>query len=79
MEWLEAVDERDAIQFHQAIENREKSVTELVAERIPEGERRFMTEIPLAASGPWDAAEREAMRVGLAVAEFRLREASGPR
>lgn len=39
---------------------------ELLAERIPESERRFMTEIPLAVSGPWDAAEREAMRVGLA-------------
>lgn len=38
----------------------------LVAERIPETERHLMTEIPLAASGPWDAAEREALRVGLA-------------
>lgn len=130
MEWLEAVDEQDAVQFHQAIENREESVAELVdvvrrihdraiqelpwcgpldqnpsnvmrgadgrlvvcdlfyadgpdlyqtaaahpevvAERIPESERRFMTEIPLAASGPWDAAEREAMRVGLAEVDVR--------
>lgn len=44
---------------------------ELVAERIPETERRFMTEIPLAASGPWDAAERESMRVGLAEVDAR--------
>lgn len=128
MEWLEAVDEQDAIRFHQVIENREESVAELVdivrriheralrelpwcgpldqnpsnvmrgadgrlvvcdlfyadgpdlyqtaatnpeivAERIPETERRFMTEIPLAASGPWDAAERESMRAGLAAVD----------
>ncbi|MDQ0643779.1 hypothetical protein [Microbacterium murale] len=130
MEWLEAVAEQEAIEFHRAIENREESVAELVdiirgiharalqelpwcgpldqnpsnvmrgsdgrlvacdlfyadgpalysaagaqpevvAERIPESERRFMTEIPLAASGPWDAAEREAMRVGLAEVDAR--------
>lgn len=130
MEWLEAVDEQDATDFHRAIENREESVAELVdivrgiharalqelpwcgpldqnpsnvmrgadgrlvacdlfyadgpdlyataatnpqlvADRIPENERRFMTEIPLAASGPWDAAEREAMRVGLAKVDAR--------
>jgi hypothetical protein len=41
----------------------------VVTSRIPEHERRFMTEIPLAASGPWDAAEREAMRLALAAAE----------
>ncbi|GGD69682.1 hypothetical protein [Microbacterium murale] len=132
MEWLEAVDEADAIEFHQYIENRDESVAELVdivrriheralqelpwcgpldqnpsnvmrgsdgrlvvcdlfyadgpdlyataaahpevvAERIPESERRFMTEIPLAASGPWDAAERESMRAGLAEADGRER------
>lgn len=130
MEWLEAVAEQDAVRFHQAIENREETVAELVdivrriheralrvlpwcgpldqnpsnvmrgsdgrlvicdlfyadgpdlyataaanpellAERIPESERRFMTEIPLAVSGPWDAAEREAMRVGLAEVDAR--------
>ena len=42
-----------------------------VAARIPEDQRRFMTEIPLAASGPWDAADREAMRAGLAAADAR--------
>lgn len=130
MEWLEAVNEQDAIEFHRAIENREESVTELVdivrriheralqelpwcgpldqnpsnvmrgsdgrlvvcdlfyadgpdlyataaahpelvAARIPENERRFMTEIPLAASGPWDAAERETMRQSMAEADGR--------
>ena len=38
---------------------------------IPEGERRFMTEIPLAASGPWQPGERETMRAGLAAADAR--------
>ena len=42
-----------------------------VVARIPEDQRRFMTEIPLAASGPWDAADREAMRAGLAAADAR--------
>lgn len=32
-----------------------------------------MTEIPLAASGPWDAAEREAMRAGLAKVDARAK------
>ena len=132
MEWLEAVDEHDAIGFHRAIENGDETVAELVgivrrihaealqelpwcgpldqnpsnvmrgsdsrlvacdlfyadgpalyaaaaanpqlvAERIPESERRFMTEIPLAASGPWDAAEREAMRTGLAKIDAQAR------
>lgn len=45
---------------------------DLVASRIPEAERRFMTEIPLAASGPWDPAAREAMRIGLAAADARM-------
>ncbi|WP_426186065.1 hypothetical protein [Microbacterium sp. TWP3-1-2b2] len=130
MEWLDAVDEQDAVEFHQAIESRDDSVAglvdiirriheralqelpwcgpldqnpsnvmwgsdgrlvvcdlfyadgpdlyataaarpELVAERIPESQRRFMTEIPLAVSGPWDAADREAMRQGLTEADGR--------
>lgn len=40
--------------------------------RIPEHERRFMTEIPVAASGPWTAADRETMRLALADADARL-------
>ena len=39
--------------------------------KIPEAERRFMTEIPLAASGPWHRAQQEAMRAGLAAADAR--------
>ncbi len=38
---------------------------------IPESERRFMTEIPLAGSGPWEPEAREAMRAGLAAADAR--------
>jgi hypothetical protein len=38
---------------------------------IPEAERRFMTEIPLAASGPWALAARETMRAELAAADAR--------
>jgi hypothetical protein len=44
---------------------------DLVVARIPEAERRFMTEIPLAASGPWAPGEREAMRAELAAADAR--------
>jgi len=44
---------------------------DLVVARIPEGQRRFMTEIPLASSGPWDPQAREAMRAGLAAADAR--------
>lgn len=44
---------------------------DLVVARIPESERRFMTEIPLAASGPWEPGEQEAMRAGLAAADAR--------
>ncbi|GIG39221.1 hypothetical protein Cph01nite_09830 [Cellulomonas phragmiteti] len=47
-----------------------------VAALIPETERRFMTEIPLATSGPWDPASRERVRAGLAAADAR-RAASG--
>jgi hypothetical protein len=49
-----------------------------VVARIPEAERRFMTEIPLAASGPWDAAEREAMRAALAAADAALPDRAAP-
>lgn len=42
-----------------------------VAAQIPQDERRFMTEIPLAGSGPWDPASREAMRAALAAADAR--------
>jgi hypothetical protein len=38
---------------------------------IPEAERRFMTEIPLAASGTWEPGEQETMRAGLAAADAR--------
>lgn len=38
---------------------------------IPEAERRFMTEIPLAASGPWQPGAQEAMRAALAAADAR--------
>ena len=33
--------------------------------------RRFMTEIPLAASGPWEPGAQDAMRAGLAEADAR--------
>lgn len=44
---------------------------DLVVALVPEAERRFMTEIPLAASGPWEPGAREAMRAGLAAADAR--------
>lgn len=44
---------------------------DLVVARIPEVERRFMTEIPLTSSGPWPREAREAMRAGLAAADAR--------
>jgi hypothetical protein len=44
---------------------------DLVVALIPETERRFMTEIPLAASGPWEPGAREAMRAGLVAADAR--------
>ncbi|WP_329004345.1 hypothetical protein OHA18_13210 [Kribbella sp. NBC_00709] len=44
---------------------------DLVVARIPEAERRFMTEIPLANTGPWAAAVRETMRAALAAADAR--------
>lgn len=44
---------------------------DLVVARIPERERRFMTEIPLAGSGPWEPEARASMRAGLAAADDR--------
>jgi hypothetical protein len=46
---------------------------DLVVQKIPEAERRFMTEIPLAASGPWEPEARDAMRAALVAAEARKR------
>lgn len=43
-----------------------------VVARIPEDQRRFMTEIPLAYSGPWPEEERAEIRRGLAAADARL-------
>lgn len=42
-----------------------------VVAKIPEAERRFMTQIPLAHSGPWDPRGRETVRAGLAAADAR--------
>lgn len=42
-----------------------------VVARIPEAERRFMTDIPLATSRPWATTEREMMRTALAAADAR--------
>ena len=44
---------------------------DLLVAHIPEAERRFMTEIPLASSGPWETEAREAIRAGLAAADAR--------
>jgi hypothetical protein len=44
---------------------------DLIVAMIPLPERRFMTEIPLAASGPWAPGEQEAIRAGLAAADAR--------
>ena len=44
---------------------------DLVVARIPESERRFLTEIPLACSGPWPPGAQAAMRAGLAAADAR--------
>ncbi|MDQ6848436.1 MAG: hypothetical protein M3070_00285 [Actinomycetota bacterium] len=49
---------------------------DLVVARIPEPERRFMTEIPTAHSGPWDSGTRQEMRDLLRAADAR-REANG--
>jgi hypothetical protein len=47
---------------------------DVVVARIPEHQRRFMTEIPLANSGPWPSGEQEAIRAGLAAADARNRQ-----
>jgi hypothetical protein len=44
---------------------------DLIVAKIPEAERRFMTEIPLAASGPWEPGAQETMRAGLVAADAR--------
>lgn len=44
---------------------------DLIVALIPEAERRFMTEIPLAASGPWEPGAQEVMRAALAAADAR--------
>ncbi|WP_454301258.1 GNAT family N-acetyltransferase [Salana multivorans] len=44
---------------------------DLVVARIPEEERRFMTEIPLSCSGPWKPGEAAALRAGLREADRR--------
>ena len=44
---------------------------DLVVARIREADRRFMTEIPLTATGPWEPEVRDAMRAGLAAADAR--------
>jgi hypothetical protein len=44
---------------------------DLLVARIPEDERRFMAEIPLAGSGPWGPGEQDALRAGLAAADAR--------
>jgi hypothetical protein len=44
---------------------------DLVVKQIPETERRFMTEIPLAASGPWQPGEQDTLRAALAAADSR--------
>lgn len=50
-----------------------------VVARIPEAERRFMTEIPLAASGPWEPGAQDAMRAGLAAADAARAQHGGHR
>lgn len=44
---------------------------DLLVARIPRSRRQFMTEIPLASSGPWQPGEQDAMRAGLAAADAR--------
>jgi hypothetical protein len=44
---------------------------DLVVTQIPEPDRRFITEIPLAASGPWQPADQKAIRTALAAADTR--------
>jgi hypothetical protein len=44
-----------------------------VARLIPPAERRYLTEIPLAGSGPWADGEQDRIRAALADADARLR------
>lgn len=44
---------------------------DLVVALIPERERRFMTEIPLTCSGPWQPGEAAALREKLRIADLR--------
>jgi hypothetical protein len=44
---------------------------DLVAARIPADQRRYLTEIPLTSSGPWDPADRAALRAALEAADAR--------
>ncbi|XVU30213.1 hypothetical protein ACQPZJ_24925 [Actinoplanes sp. CA-054009] len=44
---------------------------DVLVARIPEPERRFMTEIPMAGSGPWHPGERESLRAAVAAADAR--------
>lgn len=50
---------------------------DLVVARIPESERRYMTEIPLAGSGGWEPDGQAAIRAGLAAADARARSTPG--
>jgi hypothetical protein len=51
---------------------------DLFVTRIPEPERRFMTEIPLAYSGPWEPPARAALRAALAAADARREAGVSP-
>jgi len=51
---------------------------DLLVARIPQAERRFMTEIPLAYSGPWERAERDALMATLAAADTRMAQVVKP-
>jgi hypothetical protein len=48
---------------------------DLVVARIPEAERRFMADLPLTSSGPWEPGAQEALRAGLAAADARSADA----
>lgn len=52
---------------------------DLVVARIPEHERRYLTEIPLAGSGGWQPGDQEAIRAGIDAAEVRAILASATR
>jgi hypothetical protein len=50
---------------------------DLVVAWIPEAERRFMTDIPLTATGAWEPEVRDAMRSALAAADARKEPVRG--